>query len=245
MQAPLIRILGPIEVSDGAHPGPLRGIKPCALLTALLLRPGSVVSLENLMDALWAGEPPRSAVANLRSYAHLLRRRLPVATPLISHQGGYELRVAPDAVDHLVFERLADRGRSAVTDDPPRAIELLNAALALWSSDHAAPGVERYGMLDGPLRTLDAERIRATEDLADAWLGVGQPHSALRTAGQVLAAEPLRIRSWLLVLNAHHHLGEPGRVTDAFESARTVFRRELGTEPDACLGRLHQQLLAG
>ncbi|MFC5661711.1 BTAD domain-containing putative transcriptional regulator [Kitasatospora misakiensis] len=245
MQEPLLRILGPIEIRHGTHSGPLRGAKPSALLTALLLQPGRVVSIETLMDALWAGEPPRSAVANLRSYAHLLRRRLPASTPLISHQGGYELRAGPDAADHLVFERLADRGRAAVSADPPRAVELLTTALALWSSDHAAPGVERYGMLDGPLRVLDAERVRATEDLAGAWLGMGRPHSALRTAGQVLATEPLRIRSWLLVLSAHHDLGEPGRVTDAFESARTVFRRELGTEPDPSLGRLHRQLLAG
>ncbi|WP_370266947.1 BTAD domain-containing putative transcriptional regulator [Streptomyces sp. V4I8] len=54
----------------------------------------------------------------------------------------------------------------------------------------------------------------------------------------------MRIRSRLPVLDAHHQLGEPSRVTDAYELARSVFRRELGTDPEPCLGRLHRRSTA-
>ncbi|MEY9996520.1 hypothetical protein ABIE67_008552 [Streptomyces sp. V4I8] len=156
MQAPLIRVLGAIEIRDDVNSGLLRGAEPSALLTSLVLRPGRGVPLEPLTDGLWVGEPLRSAVDDLRSHAHLVRRHLPVSTPLVSHQGEYALLVGPDVVVHFVFARLVGRGWAAVAIDPSRPGELTTAALALWSADHATVRVERYGMPDGPLRMFGA-----------------------------------------------------------------------------------------
>ncbi|MYR21961.1 helix-turn-helix domain-containing protein, partial [Streptomyces sp. SID6137] len=47
-----------------------------ALLAALLLEPGRVVSVESLKDALWGGAPPASAQASLHNHVTRLRRLL-------------------------------------------------------------------------------------------------------------------------------------------------------------------------
>ncbi|MFD0531097.1 hypothetical protein ACFQ1I_38105 [Kitasatospora arboriphila] len=54
---------GPHEALD------VKGVKARALLVTLLLRAGTTVSLDRLAEALWEEEPPRSAVANIRTHA--------------------------------------------------------------------------------------------------------------------------------------------------------------------------------
>lgn len=68
------RILGPLEVRAGGAPVVVGGPKPRALLAALLLRPGAVVSTDRLVAAVWSNdEPPRDAVGALRAYLSRLR----------------------------------------------------------------------------------------------------------------------------------------------------------------------------
>ena len=62
------RILGPLEVDDGERLVPLGGPKQRALLALLLTRAGEVVSRERLIDELWAGEPPTTAVSVFQTY---------------------------------------------------------------------------------------------------------------------------------------------------------------------------------
>jgi DNA-binding SARP family transcriptional activator len=45
-RAVYFRILGPLEVSDGERPVPLRGTKPRVLLCSLLTAPNDVVSVD-------------------------------------------------------------------------------------------------------------------------------------------------------------------------------------------------------
>ena len=45
-------------------------------LAVLLLRAGSYVPIEELVDAVWDTSPPASAVNSLRIYVHRLRRLL-------------------------------------------------------------------------------------------------------------------------------------------------------------------------
>jgi DNA-binding SARP family transcriptional activator len=54
------RVLGPLEGWDRGRPLELRRPKHRALLAALLLRAGSMVSADQLVDDLW-GERPTSA----------------------------------------------------------------------------------------------------------------------------------------------------------------------------------------
>jgi DNA-binding SARP family transcriptional activator len=118
----VFRLLGPLEPRVGA------GKRP-ALLALLLLAANRVVSCDRLIEELWHGDPPPSATVALQNAVSQLRRRLgPDA--IVTHLGGYELRVPPGAFDVQRFERgLADAREAAA---PEAALAHLDAALALW-----------------------------------------------------------------------------------------------------------------
>ncbi len=243
----VFRLLGPVEICTGEGKPPPRVGKPQAVLAVLLLRPNQAVSFDTLCEALWDGEPPRSALSNLRTYVHRLRRALPGdgADILLSHPGGgYELRLSPHDSDHLVFGRLVHRGRNLLAAADPRgAAVALRRSLELWRSEHAATGLDRRGPLAAELAHLDIKRLRALEDLAGIWLELGEPRRALDTAWQAVTADPLRTRGWQYVLRAHHRLGEHGRLTESYALARAAFRDGLGRDPDAELAQLCERLM--
>ena len=49
-----LRVLGPVEASDGDHPVAIGAGKPRALLAMLALSEGTPISAEQLIDGLWA-----------------------------------------------------------------------------------------------------------------------------------------------------------------------------------------------
>lgn len=60
------RLLGPLEAIADGHPLRLGPPQQRALLAALVLQAGSVVSVDSLIDAVWGDRPPESA-ANIRA----------------------------------------------------------------------------------------------------------------------------------------------------------------------------------
>ena len=70
------RVLGPLTVENDRGPVALGGPKPRALLAALLVEAGRVVSADRLVVALWGESPPPGAVSALRAYASRLRGAL-------------------------------------------------------------------------------------------------------------------------------------------------------------------------
>ena len=70
------RVLGPLEVVDEGRPLELGGAKQRALLAALLLDTGRVVSTDRLIDALWEDDPPETAAKSIQVYVSQLRRVL-------------------------------------------------------------------------------------------------------------------------------------------------------------------------
>jgi hypothetical protein len=59
------RILGPLEVFDGARPVAVGGGKQRALLAILLLHRNEVVSADRLIEDLWDGAPADHGGANV------------------------------------------------------------------------------------------------------------------------------------------------------------------------------------
>src|SRR5262245_7391778 len=102
----------------------------------LAVQPNKVVSLTELLDELWPESPPRSALANLRSYAASLRRLLNMYEPterLLRRGSGYLLRVEPDELDLEGFHRSRGQARVALErGDYSAAERLLDEALDLW-----------------------------------------------------------------------------------------------------------------
>src|SRR3954454_21525776 len=106
------RILGSIEAVGDEGPLPLGDPKQRALLALLLLNANAVVSRDRLVDALWGGEPPKSAVSSLQVYVHGLLRLL-CGERMRNHGTGYRLRLDPAELDLGRFELLVDSAAAA------------------------------------------------------------------------------------------------------------------------------------
>jgi DNA-binding SARP family transcriptional activator len=89
------RLFGPLEVTAGE-----RGVldlgtrKQRALVAMLALEPGRVVSLDRLIEELWAGEPPAGATRTLQAYIAPLRKALEPERPGRPALGGRLLAAA-------------------------------------------------------------------------------------------------------------------------------------------------------
>src|SRR6476620_3435617 len=93
-----IRVLGPFEVSTGGRPVAVTGGKRDALLALLALRQGRVVTVDELVGALWGEDlpaAPRNAVQH-----HVARLRAALGHEAVAGSGdGYALHHATvDAV---------------------------------------------------------------------------------------------------------------------------------------------------
>src|SRR5436305_418198 len=90
------------------------------VLSVLALAPDTVVSREELIDALWGEHPPASASGSIYTYVSNLRHALGgrrggrSGHDLIESVGsGYSLRVSPDCVDVHRFEQLRAEAQRA------------------------------------------------------------------------------------------------------------------------------------
>jgi DNA-binding SARP family transcriptional activator len=236
----VIRILGPVQIRTR----PIRG-KLAAVLTTLVLHANRPVSLDLLVAAVWDASPPRSAVANLRTYVRTLRTLLTDTRAVLDGRwDAYTLHVDPDQCDYLDFgDQLAHGCAAAACGSHLAATEALETALDLWRGDRAAPGVARLGPMSGWLDALDDERMRAVERLAAARIEVGEARLAARELTVLLATSPLRGNAWRLKMHAHHRLGEHEAVGATFRAASLVFRSELGLDPDPELVQLYRSML--
>jgi DNA-binding SARP family transcriptional activator len=73
-----IRLLGALEVLDDAGAVvAVSGAKLRALLAALAIRPGQVVSADRLIEELWGADTPTKATNSLQALVSKLRRALP------------------------------------------------------------------------------------------------------------------------------------------------------------------------
>ncbi|MEV5574084.1 BTAD domain-containing putative transcriptional regulator [Spirillospora sp. NPDC052269] len=244
-------LLGPLMVrrdgseEDGTRIGtgsPQQG----ALLAALLLRGGRTAGIGELVAALWEGEPPARAVGMVRTYASRLRHALEDDRTrprvLVSVGGGYALRVPPESVDAVVFERLVQDARDAAgRGDHAEARRLLLDADALW-------GGEPLVGLPGPSATAHRERLRllrldALEARLEADLALGDHAEAAVELAALAAAHPLRERLHALRMLALYRSGRRAEALGAYATARRSLADELGARPSPVLQDLHQRIL--
>ncbi|MFH8753956.1 BTAD domain-containing putative transcriptional regulator [Streptomyces rimosus] len=241
------RVLGRVEAVGASDMVPLGGLKPQTLLAALLVHANTSVTADRLTEVLWAGSPPASARANIRSYAAGLRRSLNAASGgdrLSPGHHGYRLLVLPDELDLRCFDDLATRGREAMAEGDHRsAAERLRAALDLWRGA-AFDGLAQHSVLHMEASRLEESRISVFEDHAAASLALGEYEELVPELRAQTVVHPLRERLWGLLITAQYHCGRPGDALRSYARARRALRDELGLDPGAELRQLHQAVVA-
>ncbi len=236
------RILGPLEVVDRGEQVPVGGPKPRALLAALLLAGGAVMSTDRLVTAVWGADPPRDAVGALRAYVSRLRAVLP--DRLRWRAPGYALDVADGELDAAEFRRLVGlAGERAVVGDHRAAADLFDTALGLWRGEALAEFDPVDIDVDGQLARLADLRLAAVEARAAALLALGRGRAVIAELEALVDQHPDRETLAALLM---HALYADGRQADALAVYRALRRRlvdELGVEPSDATRALHRRVL--
>ncbi|MEV4076470.1 AfsR/SARP family transcriptional regulator [Nonomuraea fuscirosea] len=236
-------VLGPLRAHGPDGPVHLSA-KQRAVLATLLMHPRVVVSTERLIAAVW-DDPPRSAVANVQTYLSQLRHALRgTSLRLRTESSGYACELPPDQLDLLAFEEAVRRARRAREAGERQAAErAYGEAVALWQGS-PAEDARLGGVMAARIAELEEQLVLARSEWIDVRLELGRDDlvAELRT---VVAAHPLRERSWAQLMLALHRSGRRSEALDAFREARALLADELGIEPGPELAELHAALLAG
>jgi DNA-binding SARP family transcriptional activator len=246
------RILGPVEVWDGARPLNPGGSKPRALLAVLLLHANQVVSTDHLVDQLWDEAPPLTArnliqvyVSRLRQVLHHHRDARAPAPVLATRPSGYLLRVEPGELDLHRFERLTAEARRAGADgDLEGAAERWCAALELWRGP-ALAGAASEVLQRTVVPRLEEARLMALEERLEVDLRLGRHAQLVGELEALVAARPERERLCQQLMLALYQSGRRAQALAVYRSTRRVLAEELGLEPGPALQQLERTILLG
>ncbi|HET7489805.1 MAG TPA: BTAD domain-containing putative transcriptional regulator [Acidimicrobiales bacterium] len=236
------RVLGPLEVVRDGEALDLGRPKQRALLAALVVHAGRVVSSDALVEELWRDGPPADPAAALQVQVSRLRRVLGPAA-VESRRPGYLLRAGPDDVDAAVFERLVVAGDAALAAGRPgEAAGRLSAALDQWRGP-ALVDLPDHELARAEAVRLEELRLHALESLAEARLAGGGHAAAVADLQALAEAHPLRERLWGHLMVALYRSGRQADALRAYGRLRANLGEELGIEPSPALRRLEEAVL--
>ena len=236
------RVLGPLEVIVEGASVSLTPRRQRALLAALLLRAGEALSPDELIEALWESDPPRSASSLLRLYVSQVRRCLPPGR-LLTRGAGYALVLEPGQLDAERFEGLfADARRARAEGNARLARSLCLRALSLWRGAALADLPEESFAREAASR-LEELRLQCTEEGVSADLDLGRHAEVLAELELLVAQNPLRELLRRLLMIALYRAGRQADALACYRSAREALVEELGLEPGRELRELEQLIL--
>ncbi|MEN3362721.1 MAG: hypothetical protein V7637_6703 [Mycobacteriales bacterium] len=238
-------MLGPVQLRDGDREVDVGPPQQRAVLAALLVDAGRLVTVETLLARVWDDEPPAGARRTLHTYIARIRRLLEQAGdgPRLEHRtNGYLLDVDPDRVDLHVFRGLVDRARDASCDAGQR-LAWLRTALGLWRGEPVAGLAGRWaaGVREGWRRRY----LDAVLAWAQAEISTGNPGAVIGPVTDLITEYPLTEPLVAALMRALYAAGHPGEALDCYRDARARLVDQLGSEPGAELRSLQQAVLRG
>ena len=235
------RLLGPLEVVDGATSLPIAARKQRALLAVLLLDANRTVSRERIVDDLWGDAVPDSARKMVQTYVSQLRRVLPEPR-LHTRPPGYALELEADELDLDRFERLVADGRAALSGGRPGdAADVIQCALALWRGPALAEFSEPFARHEAA--RLEELRLTALEWRIEADLAVGRDADVVGELEALVPNHPLRERLRSQQMLALYRAGHPAEALASYESFRRELADQRGNEPSPALKDLERRML--
>ncbi|MEU8319367.1 BTAD domain-containing putative transcriptional regulator [Nonomuraea sp. NPDC048881] len=238
-----VGLLGPFEVRNAqGDVVEVPGVRLRALLAALALEPGRIVTRARLIDWIWGERPPADEVNALQALVSRLRRVLPDGV-IEADSGGYRLAVPREAVDVCRFEQLIVQARAAA---PAARADLLRSALELWRGAPMADiAMQDSDAFDAVVTRLDDLHVAALGDRIDADLRLGRGAELVTELTGLVAAYPLREGFVAALMRALAEAGRGNEALTLYQRTRERLADELGADPSAELSELHTALLRG
>ncbi|MFI0355858.1 BTAD domain-containing putative transcriptional regulator [Actinomadura sp. 9N407] len=235
-------VLGPVMVWDAAgEPVTIPEVKVRALLAALLVHEGRLVSADRLIDDLWGDDPPGRSANALQSKVSMLRRVL--GRDRVVHQApGYRLRLdgPGDEVDADAFGSLVASARAE--GDPRARSALLGRALELWRGNAYADFADEPFVRAAVDRLTD-QRLAVLEERAEARLDAGDHAMLAGELADLVVRHPLRERLRAVQMRALYLAGRQGEALASYAELRRLLADELGLDPSPELAALHEAIL--
>jgi DNA-binding SARP family transcriptional activator len=217
------------------------------LLAALVIRLGSVVPVDRLVDVLWEGTPPRTALTTLRTYIARLRDGMrsiaPSQSPITTRRPGYMLELEPEAIDAHRFEAAVRLAHTALPVDPNEAAATLDRALSWWRGRPFAELADAEFARREAARLEDL-RVVAREIRAEALLECDAIADAVSAAEALIAEHPLRERARAVLMSALARVGRTHAALEIFRGYQRMLREDFGLDPSDRLRRLYQRIQA-
>ncbi|GAB2541493.1 BTAD domain-containing putative transcriptional regulator [Nocardia heshunensis] len=232
-----------------------------AVLARLVAAGGHATSADRLIDDLWEGNPPPTAVSVLQVHIHNLRRLVEPDRPrrapsrfLVSKSSGYALELAPESVDAWHFEALLhdyeQRLRAPGTPDPLERRRLLDAALACWNGT-AYEGLTGFGWAAQEAARLTDLRLTTAEMRAAVELELNRPTEVAIELRTLFDEHPEREEIARLLATAQYRAGQQAQALATLRHSREYLGAEYGIDPSPALRELevailsHAETLAG
>ncbi len=238
-----VGVLGPLLVRVEGDPVSVPGRRQRDLLAALVLRRGTPVSPEALLDLVWHNENGRTVAVVHTAVARL--RRLCGAAAIERREEGYLVARSTVTDADAFTDNLQSARRAGRRDDVSTACVGYRRALADWRGPEPFAGVTGHLVDTDRTRLLDL-RVAAQQELAELLLDhpeAGDPDEAGALAAAVMRNEPLRERGHELAMLATYRGGNRAAALAIYRDLRRTLREELGVEPGPSISRLHTLVL--
>lgn len=237
-------VLGRLRAADQTGDRTLRGQRSRDLLAVLLLRHGTAVDPQVLLDLVWGEEAGRLTPAVVHTVVARLRKALGDAEVETTDLG---YRLAPGAlVDGRLFEEAVGAALRLPATDSALVAGHLRTALASWTGDRAYDDVSDH-LVGAERQRLRAVRTTATETLADALVALDDPAGwaeAVLLMEAEVGRDPLNERPYELLMRAHYRAGRQAEALATYTRLRTLLRDELGIDPGPAATELQRRVLA-
>lgn len=229
-------VLGELRVLRGATTQRLPAGKPRRLLATLLLHPNQFVSTDLLVDALWDGRPPRSALANVRTYVRVLRGEIDAGGTLLhTLPAGY--RITPDDgtldADELAA-CVAEATRLRHAGDDAGAVAAYERGRRLWRGRPLAD-LDPTPAWDGAIARLASLHRGVLDGLIAIHLATADHAAAAELLRARLADEPYDEDLWRQLVECTLATGRRFQAGMTYTEAVRTLAEELGVQPGAAL----------
>ncbi|AYG79796.1 Regulatory protein AfsR [Streptomyces hundungensis] len=237
-----VKLLGVPEILVDDQPVPLRGETARRVLCHLLLASPRAIPNQRLIESVWGGEEPDSAMEQIRKIVSKLRRDLPGGRDLITTElGGYRITLAPEQLDLTVWTNaIQDVHQLIEAGDHHAAFEKLSLALDLWRGP-ALDGLDGQPFANEAV-ALHEERLNALETWCRLAMNELPISTVIAKIRREISQHPLQERLWDTLMRLLADNGRPLEALNEYSNLRKVLAQSLGVSPSPRLQDTYRRL---